>query len=325
MIDLSTNIKTHALTSCLMNASGAKCMSEEELKGLVNSHTGAVVTKSCSIAPREGNTKPRYYHDVELSINSMGLPNQGYHFYLEQSCQLSKIKPMIMSISTLDLAQTQTMLEGVYEINNVSAIELNISCPNICGSDKILAYHFEDINKCLQFLAPTFAKKGNVALGIKLPPYWEPYQFIKIAELIIKYDFDFVTLVNSVPNCLVIDTDTESPVIYPKGGIGGLGGKFIKPVVLSNIYQLRRLLPSSIQIIGCGGIVTGEDVFHHLLCGASAVQIGTTLMQEGYDTFRRIESELISIMKSKNYTKVSDIVGKLKTHPGNLVPGDIDY
>lgn len=325
MIDLSTNLKTHSLTSCLMNASGAKCMSEEELKNLAASQSGAVVTKSCSIVPREGNSKPRYYHDTELSINSMGLPNQGYHFYLEQSRQLSKIKPMILSISTLDLAQSQTMIAGIYESNSVSAIELNISCPNICGSDKILAYHFEDLDKCLHFLAPTFSKKGNVAMGIKLPPYWEPYQFAKITELVIKYDFDFVTLVNSVPNCLVIDTDTESPVIYPKGGIGGLGGKYIKPVVLSNICQLRKLLPSSIQIIGCGGIVTGEDVFHHLLCGASAVQIGTTLMQEGYDTFRRIESELIYIMKSKNYTNVSEIVGKLKTRPDKLIPGDIDY
>lgn len=323
-MNITIGKKCH-LSSCLMNASGARCTTAEELINLGESKSGAIVTKSCSFESRKGNPKPRYYHDTELSINSMGLPNEGFQFYLETASKLSKVKPIFMSISTLDLTLTQTMMERIFQSGHISAIELNISCPNICGTDKILAYHFEDLDKCLQILKPVLDKRGDVAIGIKLPPYWEPYQFKQISELVIKYNFDFVTMINSVPNCLVVDTETEIPVIYPKDGIGGLGGKFVKPVVLSNIYQLRQLLPNEIHIIGCGGIVNGEDVFHHLLCGASAVQIGTTLMQEGCDTFRRIESELMDIMKTKNYKSINEIIGKLKKREDKMMLGDIDY
>ena len=318
--------KSCHLSSCIMNASGAKCTTLPELSELSNSNDiGAVVTKSCSIQVRNGNQKPRYYHDSDLSINSMGLPNEGFEFYMKTAETISKITPVIMSVSALDLAQTDTMISASLLNPSISAIELNISCPNICNADTILAYHFEDLDKCLKYLKPVLDARKNTAIGIKLPPYWEPQQFKDIAKIIIKYNFDFVTMVNSVPNCLVIDSETESPVIFPKHGIGGLGGKFIKPIVLSNIYQLRQLLPPEIQIIGCGGIMNGEDVFHHLLAGASMVQIGTILMQEGVSAFERIANELRYIMKRKNYKSIDEIIGKLKDHNGKPINGNLDY
>lgn len=324
-MSLNINLGKTQLLSCLMNASGAKCTTYTELSQLADSKAGAIVTKSCSIQPKKGNLKPRYYHDAELSINSMGLPNEGFLTYIDIAETISKSTPVIISITTLDLAQTATMITIALSNPHISAIELNISCPNICNTDTILAYHFEELDKCLQFLKPSLDNRGDTAIGIKLPPYWEPQQFKQIAELIIKYNYNFVTLVNSIPNCLVIDTQTEAPVITPKNGLGGLGGKFIKPIVLSNIYQLRQLLPSTIQIIGCGGIVTGEDVFHHLLAGASMVQIGTTLMQEGYSTFERIENELLFIMEQKKYKSIDEIIGKIRKHDGSSIAGNLDY
>lgn len=311
-MSLSINLGKINLKSCIMNASGARCTTSDELDSLSNSHASMIITKTCSIEKREGNPKPRYYHNSEISVNSMGLPNEGFDYYLSLTDNLSNKKPVIISIATLDLENVRNMLTKTINCPNVSGIEINISCPNICNTDSILAYHFEDLDKYLESINDILKNNIDKEIGIKLPPYWEPYQFKQISQIIIKYNFTFVTLVNSVPNCLVIDTETEAPVIKPKNGIGGLGGKYIKPVVLSNIYQLKKLLPNNIQLIGCGGIITGEDIFHHLLAGASMVQVGTVLMMEGYGVFERLENELLKIMDTKNYSSLHDIIGNIK-------------
>lgn len=315
-IDISTYLGSLHLKSCLMNASGALCTTYSELYDLEKSSSGAIVTKSMSYYSKDGNIKPRYFHNEDLSINSMGLANLGHMFYLTNAAVVTE-KPYIISIAGLELNHTILIIEDALLNKNVDGIELNISCPNICQNDTILAYHFDELEKYLQHLEPYIIKQVK-PFGIKLPPYWEPAQFKEMSKIIIKYKFNFVTMINSVPNTLVIDTDTESPLIKPKSGIGGLGGKFIKPIVLSNIYQFRHLLPKEIQIIGCGGVTNGEDVFHHLLAGASVVQIGTQLMYEGVNVFDRIENELKDIMKLKGYLNLNSIIGQLKSNTPDM-------
>lgn len=316
---VSTESKVLGLSfsSCVMNASGALCTSFEELRSLDESYAGAIVSKSCSQMEREGNPKPRYFHNQDLSLNSMGLPNNGYSYYILSSQKLNR-KPFIMSVAALDKIITYQILEVILQESTVSMVELNVSCPNLCHSNQVLGNHFEDLDNYFSVMSPLFQKYKMIGkpYGVKLPPYWEGYQFDVVSKLIQKYQFDFVTTLNSVPNCLVIDTETESPVIIPKNGIGGLGGKFVKPVTLSNIYQLRCRLPD-VVIIGCGGIETGEDVFHHLLAGASLVQVGTELMKRGPSVFAKIESELKDIMIRKGYHHIGEFIGKMKLNVVN--------
>ena len=90
MISLETTISNKTFSNCLMNASGVKCMTLEELSNLKNSESGTWITKSCTISPREGNPSPRYV-DLQLgSINSMGLPNLGFEFYLDYALKEHK-------------------------------------------------------------------------------------------------------------------------------------------------------------------------------------------------------------------------------------------
>ena len=97
--------------------------------------------------------------------------------------------------------------------------------------------------------------------------------------------------------------------------MGGIGGKYIKPIGLSNVrnfyleFQKENL---KIDIIGCGGIETGTDVFEYILCGASAVQIGTQFYKEGTNCFSRLKKELVEIMEKKGYQSLEDFQGKLK-------------
>jgi dihydroorotate dehydrogenase (fumarate) len=155
---------------------------------------------------------------------------------------------------------------------------------------------------------------GTKSFGLKLPPYFDAVHFDTVADIIKRYErVKYVTCINSLGNGLIIDTEKESVTIKPKNGLGGIGGKYILPFALSNIYQFRQRLPDTIDIVGCGGVTSGNEVFQHILVGASAVQIGTTVREEGIKAFERIHNELVDIMKNKGYKKLNDFKGKLKS------------
>ena len=147
-------------------------------------------------------------------------------------------------------------------------------------------------------------------LGIKLPPYFDIVHFDQAAAIFNKYPLKFVNCVNSIGNGLYIEDD--SVVIRPKNGFGGIGGEYIKPTALANVHAFYQRLNPQIQIIGTGGVLTGRDAFEHILCGASMVQVGTTLHKEGVGVFERITNELKAIMEEKGYESLEDFRGKLR-------------
>jgi dihydroorotate dehydrogenase (fumarate) len=131
-----------------------------------------------------------------------------------------------------------------------------------------------------------------------------------MAEILRAFPLAFVNCVNSLGNGLWLDTETETVSIKPKGGFGGVGGLYIKSTALANVRMFSKLLPE-LDIIGCGGVQTGEDAFQHILCGASVVQVGTCLWEEGPACFARIAGELKEIMKGKGYQSINQFKGKL--------------
>lgn len=280
-----------------MNASGALCTTENDLFNLGRSNAGAIVTKSCTFSSREGNSFPRYYYseDSSTSINSMGIPNLGSKFYIEYIKSKTIQKPFIISIAETKPNEFHTIINIIKEqIENKVLIECNLSCPNVISQGKacsIVAYDFQLLEQKLQELCD-LCRDSNISLGVKLPPYFDPHHFDIVSQLLIKYNVNFITTINSLPNGLIVNTDTETTCIRPKDGIGGIGGAPCKAIALSNVYQFYKRLPSSINIIGCGGISTGADVFDFILCGASAVQIGTAFVEKGIEIFQIVTKEL---------------------------------
>lgn len=306
-MNLSTTIAGVEFPNCLMNAAGACCVTQEELEALGRSQCGAIVTKSMTPEPRSGNPNPRYWSFEGGSINSMGLPNLGYRAYAKLLPDLRRFrKPIIASIAGL---KEQDFLEAAQAINEArpDLIECNLSCPNIPGKPQI-GYDREATERILNELRSIV----TVPLGVKLPPYFDPIHHDQMAEVLDRVGVSFLSLINSVGNGLVIDPEQESVVIKPKGGFGGIGGKIIKPVALANVRAFWKLLKGRIPIIGVGGITTGTDVFEHILCGASAVQIGTTLVDEGLEAFARIGQELENVLTQKGYPSLAECRGMLK-------------
>jgi dihydroorotate dehydrogenase (fumarate) len=307
MMDLGTTIAGIRFPSCLMNAAGALCVTREELLALGRSRSGAIVTKSMTLEHRAGNPEPRYHAFPGGSINSMGLPNLGYRAYAEMIPELRRFgKPVIASVAGFAEQDFVTIAEAVDQ-SRPDLIEVNLSCPNIPGEPQI-GYDAETSEHLLKRVR----KIVSVPLGVKLPPYFDPAHHQRMARVLQNAGVDFLSLINSVGNGLVVDPEHDCVVIKPKGGFGGLGGAIIKPVALANVRAFWKLFEGRLPIIGTGGVMTGTDVYEHFLCGASAVQVGTALVDQGLQVFDRLERELTDVLRKKGYASPLECRGRLK-------------
>ncbi|HHT7802778.1 TPA: dihydroorotate oxidase [Streptococcus suis] len=307
MVSTATTLGGFSFDNCLMNAAGVWCMTKEELDGVKNSAAGTFVTKTATLEYREGNPEPRYKNIPLGSINSMGLPNQGLDYYLDYLLELQEEEPertFVLSLVGMSPDETHTILKKVQDSAFQGLVELNLSCPNVPGKPQI-AYDFETTETILREVFAYFTKP----LGIKLPPYFDIVHFDQAAAIFNQFPLKFVNCVNSIGNGLYIED--ESVIIKPKNGFGGIGGEYIKPTALANVHAFYQRLKPEIQIVGTGGVLTGRDAFEHILCGASMVQIGTTLQKEGLVAFDRITQELRDIMAEKGYETIEDFRGKL--------------
>ena len=307
MVSTKTSIAGFDFDNCLMNAAGVWCMTKEELEGVKDSAAGTFVTKTATLEYRAGNPEPRYKNVPLGSINSMGLPNNGLDYYLEYLLDLQESEPnrtFILSLVGLSPDETHEILKTVEASDYKGLVELNLSCPNVPGKPQI-AYDFETTETILREVFSYFTKP----LGIKLPPYFDMVHFDQAAAIYNQFPLAFVNCVNSIGNGLYIEDETVA--IKPKNGFGGLGGEYINPTALANVHAFYQRLKPEIQIIGTGGVLTGRDAFEHILCGASMVQVGTTLQKEGLAAFDRITQELQAIMAEKGYETIDDFRGKL--------------
>ena len=291
------------------------------LENIGKSQAGAVLAKSATVLKQEGNPTPRYKeieigNGATMSINSEGLPNQGIDYYLAPAAVASgaeNSKPYIVSLSAKNLADNLECYGRAANTKGVSAVELNLACPNVIGHP-IIAYDFVQLKTVLDaFQAHPDIDK--VPLGIKLPPYFDGVHWQRACDVINQYAFiRFVVSTNTVGNALIVDAEAEQPLIRPNGGHGGLGGAVVKYISLANVRKLRLLLNDDIDIVGVGGVSSGEDAFNLILCGATAVQIGTAHAVEKGAVFERVGNELLALMESKGYGAIADFRGKLKEY-----------
>jgi len=322
-INLETTVGGIHLATCVYNASGPRSGASQALAKIATSSAGAVLSKSATVESQKGNPQPRVWHsdDDMASMNSEGLPNSGIDYYIS-STTIDEImvgcetpKPYLVSISGKSLADNLIMLDRIAKTMNdgekrIDGVELNLACPNVIGKP-IIAYDFVQLRDILETI---FKKKYTFILGLKLPPYLDGKHLQEAASIINEYAgmVKYVVCINTIGNALSIDPVSETPYISSNNGLAGLSGPAAKFTALANVRQMRQQLKSEIDVIGVGGINTGMDVFLFLLCGASAVQVGTCHWKEGPKCFNRIVDELKQILKEKGYSSATECIGKLK-------------
>jgi dihydroorotate dehydrogenase (fumarate) len=319
---LATTVGGVHLSSCVYNASGPRSGTAAALSKVCESRAGGVLAKSATIQKQTGNPQPRTFHapDGHSSFNSEGLPNNGIDYYIAgatiDECMASdKDKPYMVSISGKSLEENLEMLRRIAKaesLSKIQAVELNLACPNVIGKP-IIAYDFDQMKKILKRVSA--AIKGTpIKLGVKLPPYLDGPHFQQAADILNQFaeSIAYVASINTLGNALVVDLHSEAPVISSNQGFAGLSGPAVKYTAMANVRKLRLALNDRIDVVGVGGVVSGRDAFELILCGATAVQVGTCHWTEGPKCFDRICEELEQIMLEKGYQNISDFRGKLK-------------
>ena len=313
-MDFSTTIGKLRLANPLMNASGVYCRTKEDLEELAKDKwkNSAIITKTITYEPREGNPCPRIWtpESDSISINSSGLPNLGYKAYIPILEDISKTttKPIICSMSPFHISQ-ESMVSYYVDYDFIDGFEFNFSCPNLYGSEKSQNFDSYKYYTTLRRLREKIGNEKHV--GCKMSPYFRKSEVEELADVMNDLNIDSVTCINSIPNGLYVDCDTFSSKIVPNEGHGGLGGSIVKATALSNVHWFSKELKSSCSIIGCGGIATGRDLFEHILCGAKAGQIGTAFWKEKHSIFERVYHEFETMCKQKNITSLDQICGRL--------------
>lgn len=296
-----------------MNASGCHCTTKDELIELYkNKYCDIVVSKSCTVKPRKGNPKPRYYEDNGTSINSTGLRNKGLFFYMSMLIFFHKynkdnniIKPKKYIISFADLGNINFFLHYILTHYKAYGIplyfELNLSCPNIPGKGQ-LGYDFDETYKLLYHVFGNIDEEliinNKINIGVKLPPYFDTVHFKQMADVLNQFPLSHITCINSLGNGFIFN-ESMNQAVAGNAGYGGIGGGIIKPFGLSNVRKFNELLDSDIEIYGCGGVIDGRDVLEYQYCGASVIQVGTELYRIGPDIFKIIKEEYKEIIKKQ--------------------------
>jgi len=264
--DLRVKIGTLELRNPVLTASGTFGYAREFVN-LLNLHRlGGVIVKGISLRPRLGNPPPRIVETACGMLNAIGLENVGVdRFILEKMPFLEGINTqIIVNILGDSIAEYAQITEKLDVVEGLSAIEVNISCPNVkkggvaFGSDPNMA------------AAVTRAVKENTALPVivKLSP--NVTDVATIAAAVEEAGADCVSLINTLIG-MAVNLKTRRP--HLANVIGGLSGPAIKPIALRMVYQVAKNV--SIPVIGIGGIESAEDALEFLLAGATAVQIGT--------------------------------------------------
>ena len=285
-----------------MLASGIMDEDAGSMQRIIECDAGAIVTKSIGLDAREGYPNPTVIELNHGILNAMGLPNPGIDHYCQEIRQLKNSKtPVIGSIYG---ANTREFIElgKKMEDYDVSALELNLSCPHA----KSYGLEVGCDPKLVHEITSSIKERVDIPVFVKLSP-----NVTNIAEIAIAAEegnADAIVAINTVKG-MKIDLELEKPILSNK--IGGYSGKAIKPIGIRCVYEIAKSV--DIPIIGVGGVTTGEDALEYIMAGASAVQIGSGVYYRGIDIFKKICSEIEQLMKEYGYKKLTEIIGVAHT------------
>jgi dihydroorotate dehydrogenase (NAD+) catalytic subunit len=302
MIDLSTTLGNAWFPSPLFTASGCASSGKELAQFIDLREIGAVVTKSVMSKPRHGRPTPRMAETPSGMINSIGLQGPGIDAFLAHDLPwlVSQKARVIVSIAGETVEEYATLARKVRSAPGISALEVNISCPNVENRGLVFACDPEASRRVIDGVRKTLG--GELPIIAKLSP--DVTDLVSIAKGVVDAGADGLALINTVLS-MVINLDTMRP--HLAGKTGGLSGPAIRPIAVRAIYQVHEALPN-VPILGMGGVSSGRDAFELILAGAKGVSIGTASFGDPAAIIT-IQNELIELLKARGFTSVAQAVG----------------
>ncbi len=302
-MDLRTRIGKVRVEGIIGNSPGPR-KSIKEYHEVGRSPASVITVGSVTALEREGNKGNVYWSEEipEVALNSLGLPNNPPKLYADRIGELKQYnKPIVVSLAGFsddDFVDLLALFAG-----DDLTLELNLTCPNVEGKG-IFAYDLEAVETVFDRVR-TVAPHENLIVKLNYHP--DAAYIKEICQLIKWARINAVALCNTLPNCLVLDTKTLKPIITPNNGLAGMSGSSIRPAVMGQVYQYRKILPPEIDIICEGGIWTGKDIIDYFAAGGSFCRIATMYAERGVKAFTELTMQFLEEMENRGYESLTDI------------------
>lgn len=302
MANLSVNIDKLVLKNPVMTASGTFGYGLEFADFVPLNRLGGIIVKGTTLKPREGNDYPRMVETASGMLNCVGLQNKGVDYFCEN------IYPQIKDIDTNMIVNVSGSAPDDYaecaarinELDNIPAIELNISCPNVKQGGMAFGVTCEGAASVVRAVR----KRYDKTLIVKLSP--NVTDITEIARAVEAGGADSVSLINTLLG-MAIDAERRRPLLSTV--TGGMSGAAVKPIALRMVWQVAKAV--KIPVIGLGGIMNARDAVEFLLAGASAIEIGTANFIDPAITVKVAEG-INDYLDRHGFKSVNEIVGALE-------------
>ena len=306
MIDKKPNIRVNIggieLRNPVMTASGTFGYAREFEKLIDLNRLGAIIVKGLSLEPSVGNPPPRIVETPCGMLNAIGLENVGLAAFVKEKLPFLKRleTPIFVNVYGKSVVEYAELAARLDDIEDVSGIEVNISCPNVKSGGLAFGAYPDSASEVVNAIRD----KTEKPMMVKLSP--NVTDITEIARSVEAAGADSISLINTLTG-MVIDIETRRPKLA--NITGGLSGPAIKPVALRMVWQVAETV--KIPVIGIGGIMTAKDALEFLIAGAVAVQIGTANFinpQATIDIIEGIEAFLIE----RQIDNLTNIIGTLE-------------
>lgn len=302
MADLKVKIGNLLLKNPVMTASGTFGYGEEFADFIDINELGGILVKGTTLKAREGNNYPRMAETPAGMLNAVGLQNKGVkHFVDVINPRLKNLDTaVVVNVNGSTIDEYVQTAAAINELDNIPAIELNISCPNVKEGGMSFGVSPKAAAAVVKAVREVYTKTMIVKLS---PNVTDIAEIARIAEA---NGADSISLINTVLG-MAIDAERRCPKLSTI--TGGLSGPCVKPIALRMVWQVAQAV--KVPIIGMGGIMTATDAIEFLLAGATAVQIGTANFIEPtatIDVLRGIEDYL----ERHQLNSIYDLIGALK-------------
>lgn len=301
MVKTEIKLKGLTLKNPVMTASGTFGYGEEYSDFVDLSELGGIIVKGTTLHHREGNPYPRMAETPMGMLNCVGLQNKGVDYFIETI--YPRIKDfetnVIVNVSGSNIDDYVTAAAKIDALDNIPAIELNVSCPNVKQGGMAFGVTCSGIEQVTKAVREVYHKH----LMVKLSP-----NVTNIAEIALAAEAagaDSVSLINTLLG-MAIDAETRKPILSMV--TGGLSGACVKPVALRMVWQVAKAV--KIPVIGLGGISSATDAIEFLLAGASAIQIGTANFIDPAIS-AKVAKGIVEYCEKHGVEDVNDLVGGL--------------
>ncbi|MBF1533091.1 MAG: dihydroorotate dehydrogenase [Prevotella salivae] len=299
MADLSVKINQLALKNPVMTASGTFGYGLEFADLVPLDEIGGIIVKGTTLHPRQGNDYPRMAETASGMLNCVGLQNKGVDYFATHIYPLIKDidANMIVNVSGNSAETYAECAQIIDTLEAIPAIELNISCPNVKEGGMAFGVTCEGAASIVKAVRAVY----NKTLIVKLSP--NVTDIASIARACEAEGADAVSLINTLMG-MAIDIEKRQPLLSIR--TGGLSGPAVKPVALRMVYDVAHAV--KIPVIGLGGISSTEDAIEFLMCGATAIEIGTANFVDPTIT-KKVKDGLNTWLDAHGCSSVSEIIG----------------